>query len=182
MRELLKGVKSLPDVEIGQSPEDFKVIAERTLENREKCIYYLGNVELHSGLVQRSEEAGASRYYPDPLAFYTMLSRAYNEAREGLGAVREMVVARVGRRRWSKRVVVGAVVSVVLVVAWGLSTLLGGPAYERLAVLPPTNLMNDPEQEYFVQGMHIALMVRNPHWFAEVSSLNSFEARLGEHH
>jgi len=28
----------------------------------------------------------------------------------------------------------------------------------RLAVLPPINLMNDPEQEYFVQGMHNALI------------------------
>jgi TolB-like protein len=35
-----------------------------------------------------------------------------------------------------------------------LLNVLGGPAYERLAVLPPTNLMNDPEQEYFVQGVH----------------------------
>jgi len=28
----------------------------------------------------------------------------------------------------------------------------------RLAVLPPINLMNDPEQEYFVQGVHNALI------------------------
>jgi adenylate cyclase len=43
-------------------------------------------------------------------------------------------------------------------VAWGLFALGGGPAYERLAVLPPANLMNDPEQEYFVQGVHTALI------------------------
>jgi len=29
---------------------------------------------------------------------------------------------------------------------------------QRLAVLPPVNLMNDPEQDYFVQGMHNALI------------------------
>ena len=29
---------------------------------------------------------------------------------------------------------------------------------ERLTVLPPANLMNDPEQEYFVAGMHNALI------------------------
>jgi len=46
MRELLKNIKSLPDVEVGQTPEDFKIIAERTLQNREKVIYYLGSVEL----------------------------------------------------------------------------------------------------------------------------------------
>ena len=60
MRELLKGVASLPDVEIGQSPEDFKVIAERTLENREKSIYYLGNVEL---LLEAYEQAYEDDFY-----------------------------------------------------------------------------------------------------------------------
>jgi len=60
MRELLKGVTSLPDVEIGQSPEDFKVIAERTLENREKSIYYLGNVEL---LLEAYEQAYEDDFY-----------------------------------------------------------------------------------------------------------------------
>jgi TolB-like protein/Tfp pilus assembly protein PilF len=70
----------------------------------------------------------------------------------------EMVVARVGRRRWPRHAMAGAAIAVVLVAAWWLSTVLGGPAYERLAVLPPANLMNDPEQEYFVQGVHYALI------------------------
>jgi hypothetical protein len=60
MRELIKGVTSLPDVEIGQSPEDFKVIAERTLENREKRIYYLGSVEL---LMEAYEQAYEDDFY-----------------------------------------------------------------------------------------------------------------------
>ncbi len=70
----------------------------------------------------------------------------------------EIMVARVGRRRWPRRVAAIAAVVVVAVAAWGLVTLGGGPAYERLAVLPPANLMNDPEQEYFVAGMHNALI------------------------
>jgi TolB-like protein/tRNA A-37 threonylcarbamoyl transferase component Bud32 len=70
----------------------------------------------------------------------------------------ELVVARVGRPRWPRRVMAGAGAAVVLVAAWALFTLGGGPAYERLAVLPPTNLMNDPEQAYFVQGVHNALI------------------------
>jgi serine/threonine-protein kinase len=70
----------------------------------------------------------------------------------------ETVVARVGRRSWRIRATVAAVVSLMLLAAWGLPTVFGGPAYERLAVLPPVNLMNDPEQEYFVQGMHNALI------------------------
>ena len=71
------------------------------------------------------------------------------------------VVARVGRRRWRRRTVVGAAAAVVLLLAaggWGLATMAGGPAIERLAVLPFTNLMNDPEQEYLVRGMHSALI------------------------
>ena len=60
MRELLKDIKSLPDVEIGQSPEDFKVIAERTFENREKLMYYLGKVEL---LLEAYEQAYEDDFY-----------------------------------------------------------------------------------------------------------------------
>jgi len=70
----------------------------------------------------------------------------------------EMVVARVGRRRGSWRATAGAAIGVVVVAAWWLSTVLGGPAYERLAVLPPANLMNDPDQDYLVQGVHNALI------------------------
>jgi serine/threonine-protein kinase len=70
----------------------------------------------------------------------------------------EVVVARVGGSRWPLSAVAAALIAVVIVAAWFLSTVLGGPAYERLAVLPPANLMNDPEQEYFVAGMHNALI------------------------
>jgi serine/threonine-protein kinase len=70
----------------------------------------------------------------------------------------EMVVARVGKGRGSWRATAGAAIGVLVLAAWWLSTVLGGPAYVRLAVLPPANLMNDPEQEYFVAGMHNALI------------------------
>jgi TolB-like protein/tRNA A-37 threonylcarbamoyl transferase component Bud32 len=69
----------------------------------------------------------------------------------------EMVVARVGKRRW-RMPVIAAAIGVIIVAAWVFSIILGGPEYERLAVLPPANLMNDPEQEYFVQGVHNALI------------------------
>jgi len=69
----------------------------------------------------------------------------------------EMVVARVGRRRWPWLAISGTIV-LLAAAALILLNVLGGPAYERLAVLPPTNLMNDPEQEYFVQGVHTALI------------------------
>jgi TolB-like protein len=66
----------------------------------------------------------------------------------------EMVVARVGAQSWQRRVVVAAAVVVAFVAAaWGLFTFGGGATYERLAVLPPTNLTSDAEQEHIIQGM-----------------------------
>jgi serine/threonine-protein kinase len=70
----------------------------------------------------------------------------------------ELVVARVGRRRWPWLAITGATIVLLAAVALVLLNVLGGSAYERLAVLPPANLMNDPEQEYFVQGVHDALI------------------------
>ena len=60
MRELFANIKSLPHTEVGKTPEDFKVIAERTLKNSEKMIYYLGNVEL---LLKAYEQAYEDDYY-----------------------------------------------------------------------------------------------------------------------
>jgi len=71
----------------------------------------------------------------------------------------EMVVARVGGQSRQRRVVsAAAVVVALLAAAWALFTYGPDPTYERLAVLPPTNLMNDPDEAYFVQGMHNALI------------------------
>ncbi|MHC4710565.1 MAG: protein kinase domain-containing protein [Planctomycetota bacterium] len=63
-------------------------------------------------------------------------------------------------RRARRRRAVASVAAVGLVVAagWWVTTLLEASPIERLAVLPPTNLMNDPEQEYLVQGVHNALI------------------------
>lgn len=52
---------------------------------------------------------------------------------------------------------------VALLAGGGWWLLAGGaeervPEIERIAVLPLSNLMNDPEQEYFVQGMHDRLI------------------------
>jgi adenylate cyclase len=50
---------------------------------------------------------------------------------------------------------------VLIAGVWWLSTVAFGPsspAAHRLAVLPFANLMNDHEQEYFVEGMHDALV------------------------
>jgi len=71
----------------------------------------------------------------------------------------ELIVARVGRRRWPLPGIAAAALGVVLIAAWLLTALLGGPRYERLAVLPPVDLTNDPDQEAFVGGLHNALIL-----------------------
>ena len=70
----------------------------------------------------------------------------------------EMVVARVRGPRWTLPAIGAAALGVFLIAAWVLTFLLGGPRYERLAVLPPEDLTNDPEQEAFVGGLHISLI------------------------
>jgi serine/threonine-protein kinase len=69
------------------------------------------------------------------------------------------VVARVGHGRWRRRTVASTALGVVVlaVAGWWL-TMAGGPAIERLAVLPVDNLTNDPDQEYLVQGVHTGLI------------------------
>jgi serine/threonine-protein kinase len=71
------------------------------------------------------------------------------------------------RRRWlgTAAVVAASVVAVVLVLLKfdQLRELLptdASPEIGSLAVLPFDNLMNDPEQDYFVEGMHDALITR----------------------
>ena len=66
------------------------------------------------------------------------------------------------RRAHAARNVAATALGVALFAAigwWTFNTLSGGPGrIERLAVLPLANLMGNPEQEYFVQGMHDALI------------------------
>ncbi len=70
------------------------------------------------------------------------------------------VVARVGVRRWRRRAIAGAVAGIVLVAAgaWWLGTGAGGPTVTRVALLPFENERNDPAQEFFIDGMHDALI------------------------
>jgi len=60
MSEPMKRAAALPEVSLARSPEDFKSLAERTLENREKVIYYMGSVEL---LMEAYEQAYEEDYY-----------------------------------------------------------------------------------------------------------------------
>ncbi len=61
-------------------------------------------------------------------------------------------------RGWRRAAVaVGGVVMLVLA-ARGLTSFVDGERIERLAVLPLTELTNDPEQEYLAAGVHEALI------------------------
>lgn len=46
----------------------------------------------------------------------------------------------------------------VIIAIWRIFIMSTGPEYERLAVLPFDNRMNDPEQMYVVDGVHQALI------------------------
>ncbi len=64
---------------------------------------------------------------------------------------------RARRRAW--RALAGALGVVLLAVAgWWAAARAGHPRIERLAVLPLANFTNDSTQEYFVQGVHEALI------------------------
>ena len=65
------------------------------------------------------------------------------------------------RRRSARRLrVLGAVAGVALLGFAGLwlTTFLSRPAIARVAVLPLSNAMNDPEQDFFVEGAHADLI------------------------
>jgi serine/threonine-protein kinase len=62
-----------------------------------------------------------------------------------------------GRRR-VRRLGAAAAFSAVALTGWWLADTLSRPSIERLAVLPASNLTRDPEQDYFVDGMHETLV------------------------
>jgi TolB-like protein/DNA-binding winged helix-turn-helix (wHTH) protein/Flp pilus assembly protein TadD len=75
------------------------------------------------------------------------------------------------RHRWSittiAAIVVALIIGIVLTNAW-LTHDAEAPVVERIAVLPLTNLTGADEQEYFVQGVHEALI-------AELSRIASID-------
>jgi serine/threonine-protein kinase len=77
-------------------------------------------------------------------------------------AVTATEIERDRRRRRRLRTWRGAGAALLLVALGGLgwwgTSILSGPAYERLAVLPISNPGNDPAQDYFVEGIHDALI------------------------
>ena len=93
----------------------------------------------------------------------------------GIRAARPPLAARFARPATRRSAALGLVA--VAVVAAGIagafwvgrrvSAAGGGPGIERLAVLPLENLTGDPEQQYFVDGIHDALI-------AELGKIGAF--------
>lgn len=73
----------------------------------------------------------------------------------------EAIEAAAARRRGARRLrVLGAIAGAALLGFGGLwmTTLLSGPTIERVALLPFENDRNDPAQDFFIDGMHDALI------------------------
>ncbi|UCH09960.1 MAG: hypothetical protein JSU61_12220, partial [Fidelibacterota bacterium] len=91
-----------------------------------------------------------------------ILAWAFDITEKGVVKTRpkeEVVVAKAPRRLLISNRVLLIVAAVAIIVAvwswWGRPSSAG--SINAIAVLPLVNLMNDPEQEYFVDGMHEAL-------------------------
>ncbi|HSM60601.1 MAG TPA: protein kinase, partial [Longimicrobiales bacterium] len=66
------------------------------------------------------------------------------------------------RRRWRsvlRATGAGAMLALLATVGLRVAHVLDHPSFERVAVLPIANRANDPDQEYFVQGMHQDLIL-----------------------
>ncbi len=57
------------------------------------------------------------------------------------------------RVRRTRTAVLAAGVLLFAAAGWFVTSVTAGPTFDRLAVLPPANLMNTPDQEHIVQGM-----------------------------
>ena len=105
-----------------------------------------------AAVVRKALAAEPESWYTTTADFAENLEAAITvEAIEGAAA----------RRRSSRRFrVLGAVAGVVLLGFGGvwITTFLSGPAMERVAVLPLSNAMNDPAQDFFVEGVHADLI------------------------
>jgi serine/threonine-protein kinase len=111
--------------------------------------------EVPEGVAKAIEKALA-KVPADRFGSVEAFARALGQAitREAIEAEARKREAAAGRRRM--RWAAGAV-GALAVGAW-LLTVTGGPTYQNLAVLTPTNLLNDPEQQLLIQGVHNALI------------------------
>ncbi|HUF65537.1 MAG TPA: protein kinase, partial [Gemmatimonadaceae bacterium] len=65
---------------------------------------------------------------------------------------------RVARRRWTRGLAAAGAVAVFALSGWWLTGQATAQPIEHLAVLPASNMTRNPEQDYFVDGVHEALV------------------------
>jgi eukaryotic-like serine/threonine-protein kinase len=105
-----------------------------------------------AAVVRKALATAPESRYATPAAFAEDLETAITAEAITAAAVRRR------RSRWLR--VLGAVAGVALLAFGGLwiATVLGGPRIERVALLPLENERNDPTQDFFIDGMHDALI------------------------
>ena len=72
-----------------------------------------------------------------------------------------------------------AVVTTLGAGGWWLTSVLGGPPIERIALLPLTNTQRDTAQDFFVQGMHEDLVRELTYAGIRVINTNSVRGYAG---
>ena len=90
--------------------------------------------------------------FPTARAFAEAVEKASTD--EAIAAEVEKRERAAGRRRLR---VIGTTLALVVLGVWAFLALIS-PTYERLAVMPPANLLNDLVQEHLMQGVHEALI------------------------
>lgn len=116
-------------------------------------------------IIRRCLQKDPSRRYQSALDVRNELEDLKKEIESADASKQRAVRQAAPRRRWAiPAAVVAGVVVVALVAVWILAPLRqwfagrSGPEIRSLAVLPLQNLMGDTAQEYFVAGMHDALI------------------------
>lgn len=106
-----------------------------------------------AAVIRRALAIAPDDRYPTAEGFARALEEATTEH-----AVREAE----RRRRW-RRVLsatgAGAMLALLATAGLRVAHVLDRPSFERVAVLPIADPANDPDQEYFVQGMHQDLIL-----------------------
>ena len=106
--------------------------------------------------VQRAVERALAKHSTDRFASATELAEALTGAITPEARIAEE--RRAAQRRWMRGLVAAGAVAVLSLGGWWLSGQVTAQPIERLAVLPASNLTRDPEQDYFVDGVHEALV------------------------
>jgi serine/threonine protein kinase len=86
----------------------------------------------------------------------TDLAGALAEALTPEAAIAE--ARRVARRRWTRALIVAGLVALLSASGWWLRSVRGAHPIRKLAVVPASNMTRDTTQDYFVDGVHDALV------------------------